>query len=50
MKDIQETAEKQRNFQSQHKYDLGKFGLNEEQIKLDCAPIYQTFLNDRSDS
>ena len=50
MKDIQETAEKQRNFQSKHKYDLGKFGLNEEQIKLDCAPIYQTFLNDRSDS
>ena len=50
IKDIQETAEKQRNFQSKHEYDLGKFGLNAEQIKIDCAPIYETFLNFEPDS
>ena len=44
-KDIKETAEKQRNFESRHEYDLGKFGLHAEQIKSDCAPIYNTFLN-----
>ena len=44
MKAIHETAEKQRNFKSKHMYDLEKFGLNEEQIRLDCAPIYETFL------
>ena len=44
-KDIKETAEKQRKFKSEHKYDLEKFGLNEEQIKSDCAPIYKTFLH-----
>ena len=44
-KDILETAEKQRNFQSSHEYDLEKFGLNAEQIKSDCAPVYATFLN-----
>ena len=49
-KDIAETAEKQRIFQSSHEYDLEKFGLNAEQIKLDCAPVYDTFLNTGSDS
>ena len=44
-KDIKETAEKQRKFKSEHKYDLEKFGLNKEQIKSDCAPIYKTFLH-----
>tara|TARA_Y100000588_G_scaffold368111_1_gene435631 strand:- start:2852 stop:3961 length:1110 start_codon:yes stop_codon:yes gene_type:complete len=44
-KDILKTAETQRNFQSGHKYDLEKFGLTEEQIRLDCAPIYETFLD-----
>ena len=44
-KDIQETAKKQRNFQSGHKYDLDKFGLNSEKIKSDCALIYETFMN-----
>ena len=43
-KDILKTAETQRNFQSGHKYNLEKFGLTEEQIRLDCAPIYETFL------
>ena len=42
--DIQKTAEKQRDFQSKHEYDLEKFGLTEEQIKSDCAPVYETFL------
>ena len=49
-KDIKETAEKQRNFVSGHEYDLGKFGLHAEQIKSDCAPIYETFLNKESKS
>jgi len=44
-KDILETAEKQRNFQSSHEYDLEKFGLSEQQIIEDCRPIYKTFLN-----
>jgi len=44
-KDIQETARKQRKFQSEHKYDLEKFGLSTKQIKEDCSPIYKTFLN-----
>ena len=42
---IQQTAESQRNYQSSHKYDLKKFGLTEEQIKIDCKAIYQTFLS-----
>ena len=45
MDDIKETAEKQRNFKSKHKYDLSKFGLTENQIKTDCKMIYETFLN-----
>ena len=46
--DIRETAEKQRTFQSAHKYDLEKFGLNKDQIKSDCAAIYKTFINEES--
>ena len=45
LKDIQRTAEKQRKYQSGHKYDLEKFGLSENQIKNDCKEIYQTFLS-----
>ena len=41
---IRQTAEKQREFQSAHEYDLKKFGLNRDQIKSDCAPYYETFL------
>jgi len=44
-KTIKETAESQRNFKSDHKYDLEKFGLTENQIKQDCAKIYETFLS-----
>ena len=43
---IKETANKQRNYQSKHKYDLEKFGLSEEKIRKDCAKIYATFFND----
>ena len=46
-KDILETAEKQRNFKSEHKYDLEKFGLSKQQIIKDCTPIYDTFLNSK---
>ena len=42
---ILETAEKQKAFKSNHKYDLEKFGLTEEQIKNDCQNIYSTFLS-----
>ena len=42
---IRATAENQRQFKSKHKYDLEKFGLTEEQIKKDCAHIYNTFLS-----
>ena len=45
LKDIQHTAEKQREYQSGHKYDLEKFGLSENQIKNDCKEIYRTFLS-----
>lgn len=43
--DILATAEKQRQFKSEHKYDLDKFDLTEQQIKKDCAVIYETFIN-----
>lgn len=41
---IHKHGEKQRNYQSEHKYDLQKFGLTEEQIRKDCAFFYDTFL------
>ncbi|MBN1479502.1 sulfotransferase [candidate division KSB1 bacterium] len=44
METIKATAENQRNFKSKHKYDLEKFGLTEERIRADYAPIYETFL------
>ena len=46
-KDILETAEKQLKFKSEHKYDLEKFGLSEQQIIKDCKLIYNTFLNSK---
>ena len=42
---IEDTAEKQRQYVSEHKYDLEKFGLTKEQIKNDCKEIYETFLS-----
>ena len=44
--DIIQTAKKQREFQSKHKYNLEKFGLTKEQIQDDCKFIYDTFLNE----
>lgn len=37
-------AEKQRAWKSGHKYDLSRFGLDEAQIREDCAFFYDTFL------
>jgi hypothetical protein len=39
------TADKQRNFKSNHKYNLAKFGLSEGRIHKDYAKIYETFFS-----
>ncbi|HYJ07925.1 MAG TPA: sulfotransferase [Polyangiaceae bacterium] len=41
---VHKRAEKQRKYESEHKYDLEQFGLNEQQIRKDCAFFYDTFL------
>jgi hypothetical protein len=41
---IHKRGEKQRKFESEHKYDLQKYGLTEEQVRRDCAFFYETFL------
>jgi hypothetical protein len=41
---VQKQAEKQRAYESEHKYNLAKYGLTEEQIRKDCAFFYDTFL------
>lgn len=41
---IAEQARKQRDYKSEHKYDLAKFGLDEARIRRDCASFYRTFL------
>jgi hypothetical protein len=41
---IAKRGEKQRKYESEHKYDLAKFGLSEDQIRRDCAFFYDTFL------
>jgi len=43
---IKKTAEMQRNYKSEHGYDLEKFGLTEDQIKKDCHFVYETFLTE----
>ncbi len=43
LEEIKITSEKQRQFKSGHKYDLEKFGLTEERILKDYAPIFQDF-------
>ena len=45
---IEQVAEKQRHYKSEHKYDLARFGLTEERIRRDYAVIYDTFLNQES--
>ncbi len=41
---VKKRAEKQRKYESEHQYDLAKFGLDEAQIRKDCAFFYDTFL------
>jgi hypothetical protein len=41
---IKKRGEKQRQYTSEHKYDLAKYGLTEEQIRKDCAFFYDEFL------
>ena len=41
---IDRIGREQREYQSEHRYNLAKFGLNEEQIRQDCAFYYETFL------
>jgi omega-hydroxy-beta-dihydromenaquinone-9 sulfotransferase len=41
---VKAEADKQRKYQSEHRYDLAKFGLTEAQIRRDCAFYYETFL------
>jgi omega-hydroxy-beta-dihydromenaquinone-9 sulfotransferase len=41
---VHKLGEKQRTYESEHKYDLEKYGLTEEQVRHDCAFFYDTFL------
>jgi len=41
---IHKRGEKQRKYESEHKYDLEKYGLTEAQVRRDCAFFYETFL------
>jgi omega-hydroxy-beta-dihydromenaquinone-9 sulfotransferase len=41
---IAKQGEKQRKYESEHKYNLDKFGLDEAKIRRDCAFFYETFL------
>jgi hypothetical protein len=41
---IAKRGEKQRKYESEHKYDLEKFGLTEDQVRRDCKFFYDTFL------
>jgi len=41
---VAKRGEKQRKYESEHKYDLEKFGLTEEQVRRDCKFFYDEFL------
>jgi omega-hydroxy-beta-dihydromenaquinone-9 sulfotransferase len=41
---VAKRGEKQRKYESEHKYDLAKYGLNEEQVRRDFAFFYDAFL------
>jgi hypothetical protein len=47
VEEIEKTGKSQREYKSEHSYDLSKFGLTENQIKKDCKMIYQTFFSKR---
>ena len=49
MTEIKNTAESQRQYTSAHQYNLEKFGLTEDQIRSDCAFIYDTFFASEND-
>jgi hypothetical protein len=42
---IRETASKQRAYQSAHKYNLERYGLDADRTRRDCAFVYETWLN-----
>jgi hypothetical protein len=46
-REILRVAAEQRKFESKHKYDAKKFGIEEERIRKDCAFVYETFLSDK---
>ncbi len=41
---VAKRGEKQRKYESEHKYDLAKYGLTEEQVRRDFAFFYDAFL------
>ena len=41
---IKQTSENQKQYKSEHNYDLKKFDLTEDIIRSDCKKIYITFL------
>jgi len=41
---VQKRAHKQKNYTSEHQYDLERFALSETRIRRDCAFYYDTFL------
>ena len=41
---VHKRGEKQRSYESEHRYGLEKYGLTEAQIRRDCAFFYDTFL------
>jgi hypothetical protein len=41
---IRQQGEKQRKHESEHRYDLGRYGLTEEQVRRDFAFFYDAFL------
>jgi omega-hydroxy-beta-dihydromenaquinone-9 sulfotransferase len=45
MAEVARVAAEQRKFQSKHKYDAVKFGIDEARIRKDCAFVYETFLS-----
>ena len=47
VEEIEKTGKSQREYKSEHSYDLSKFGITENQIKKDCKMVYQTFFSER---
>lgn len=41
---VAKLGDKQRSYESEHKYNLEKYGLTEERVRKDCAFFYETFL------